>query len=528
MHSVWLIISFTVLALFGAITVLPILHKTTQTQQSKWPGSFWSAETLRSFGKMPLIFTLLSANILSGWAWGSAVSWLLITLIFGLLLLPLSNNGFASLDNQGRTNGTSHKVTHGLFLIASLSILIKIIVGLTMAFPEIGVAAMLFITLLALNRYSGRAALLLLIISLIGGAAISANISLTPNGPTWLLELLLSGFTLACLYSVNSNPASKTTLGIINGLGALIVAIAFIAAGLLYSGELSTINIPRAPALPLICLVLLLPGLLPGVDRSGSSKANFSTRRDAITSSHLLIFIVGIVIATAIISMSPSFVNAFSASPPSSPAGGLVNSVISGSIYSTWFAPETIVVHMIEQLLIALPIDPAFTYVSKYLAILILVLGIVQLAIKQLETSLKLFKTQTSTTAPINFIAPWLIAVAVVVAGLFAPDLSLWLACSCSFSVLILRDFCARSLLLSDTRPATRVYLSLSLVLLLSITIQLVYLAVSSGLQKQFSVSVIVVLLLLLYLLPLAEQAQNLVRKLKKTQSSALEDLKNL
>jgi hypothetical protein len=527
MNSVWLIISFTVLALFGAVTLLPTLHKTTQTQISVWPVSFWSIETLRIFGKMPLVFTLISANILSSWVWGSAVSWLLITFIFGLLLLPLSDYGFDSFDTHRLSNSWGYKIIHGLFLLASLSILIKIVIGLIMVFPEIGAAALLFLTLMAFNRNTNKMSLTLLILGLICGAIISANISLTVGGEIWLFELLLSSFVLVCLFSLSPNLASKTTLGILNGLGALIVVLTLIAAGLLHSGEFSALSTPSEPALPLICLALLLPGLLPGIDRSGRSKGNFSTISSAITSSHLLVYITGMVIIIAIISMSASFVNSFSVPPISSPSEELMNTVHIGDLYSASFAPEKIILSTIEQMLSALPIDEAFTHASKYVIILSLILGIVQLAIKQLETILGIFKPRTSANKPANFITPWLLGGMIVAAVMFTPDLSLWLACSCSFAVLIVQEFCNRSLRLSDASPATKVYLSLSLILIVSLAMQLLYLTVNFGLQKQFSVSGVVLLLLLLFMLQLIPKGRNLVSKLKKTQSSALEKLKS-
>jgi hypothetical protein len=532
MHSVWLIMAFTVLALFGAIAILPTLHKTTRTQFSTWPVSFWSLETLRTFGKAPLIFTLISANILSGWAWGSAVSWLLITLIFGLLLLPLTDYGFDKFDTRRPSNNWAHKITHSLFLIASLSILTKIVVGLVMVIPEIGATAMLFIILMALNRYSGKASLLLLTFGLICGAILSANISLTIDGEAWLFELLLSSSALACLFSLSVNRSSRTSLGILSGVGALIISLVFTTVGLLFSGELSPLNTPREPALPLICLALLLPGLLPGVERYGRSKAKFATIGNTITSSHLLVFIVGMVIVISIISMSSSFVNSFSNPPLSSAVEELVSTTLSGNLYSDSFAPETIMVSMIEQLLNALPIDDAYIQISKYVVILSLILGIVQLAIKQLETVLgisrSIFKPRSALNKPTNPIVPWALSGAIIAALMLAPALSLWLACSCSFAILIVHEFCTRSLKLSDTRPATRVYLSLSLILIVSLAFQLTYLMVSSGLQNQFGVTGIVFLLLMLFMLQLAPQSLNLANKLKKAQSSSLEELKNL
>ncbi len=532
MHSVWLITSFTVLALFGAIAILPTLHKSTRTQINTWSVSFWNLDTLRTFGKAPLIFTLISAHILSGWAWGSAVSWLLITLIFGLLLLPLTDFGFCNFNTRRPSNGWPHKLAHSLFLIASLSILTKIVVGLVIDVPEISIAAMLFIVLLALNRYSGKASLLLLIFSLISGAIINTNLTFTFDGETWLFELLLSSLTLACLLSLTRNLSSTAHLSILSGCGTMIVSLAFIVAGLLYSAEFSSLSTPNEPGLPLICLALLLPGLLPGIDRSARPKSGFTTIGSAITSSHLLIFIIGMVVVIAIISMSSSFGNSFSNPSAGSPVEKLLNTAQSGNLYSVAFAPEAIIINLIEQLLDALPIDEAFTQTSKYIVIMCLVLSIIQLAVNQLKTTLSIFegisKRRSLRIKHSNSIAPWAIGFAIVAALMFAPALNLWLACSCSFAILIVHEFCTRSLQLPDARPATRVYLSLSLVLVLSFALQLIYLTVHSGLQNQFGVTSIFFLLFTLFMLQLTPNALSLVTKLKKAQSSSLEELKNL
>ena len=128
MNSMWLIILFAVVTLFGAITVPPMLHKSMgmRDQNAYRRTGFWRIETLNIAGNTPLVFTLLCASIVGGWAWGVAAGWLLITLIMGLLLLPLLNHGFDGFDTQRSEKSWLYRLTHSLFLIASLSILIKI------------------------------------------------------------------------------------------------------------------------------------------------------------------------------------------------------------------------------------------------------------------------------------------------------------------------------------------------------------------------------------------------------------------
>ena len=182
-----------------------------------------------------------------------------------------------------------------------------------------------------------------------------------------------------------------------------------------------------------------------------------------------------------------------------------------------------------------LSFDNQYASIIEYLVVFSLVLGILQLALKQLESILQLVSSSFSpperADTKANWIAsatPWFISAVLTTTILFVPDLELWLSCSASFSVLIVHQFCTRSLKLSDSGPATRVYLSISLVLVMSLALQLIYLAVSSGLENRIIVTAISLVILLLHLLQTAPLVPVLINKLRKTGGSALAELNKL
>ena len=535
MNSMWLILLFAVVALFGAITVLPMLHKSMrmQDQDAYMRAGFWRIETLRIAGNTPLVFSLICASILAGWTWGVAASWLLIILILGLLLLPLLNHGFDGFDTQRSEQSWLYRLTHKLFLIASVSILIKIIVGILIGFPAAGGAAVLFVVLMAFNRYKGALSVLLLSVGLIACAIISSMLTPSLLGEPWLTRLILGGLAVASLFSINENRSLKTSISLFGGLGVMILLGVFIVSGLLHTNELTAsipAGDPERQALPLICLVLLLPGLLPGVNRTQKSGANFSTVGSTLTSSHLLFYIASILVAATIIAMPGPL--AESLLVPASDK--IVGPALSGSLYVASLAPEQLVVDLIKQLLTTITandaFNDAFTPALKFVVILSLLLNILQLAIKQLHTLLGLRRATAANdqadNRPTSLLAPWLISGVILAAMLHAPNLSLWLACSGSFAVLLVLEVCTQSTSLSENHPAARIYLALALSMVIGLALQFLFLAVTTGLEKYYVISGTTALVFTLFTLQVTPELLKVISKLKKTQTSALDEFK--
>ncbi|MBT5032303.1 MAG: hypothetical protein HOM55_08415 [Proteobacteria bacterium] len=535
MNSMWLIILFAVVTLFGAITVPPMLHKSMgmRDQNAYRRTGFWRIETLNIAGNTPLVFTLLCASIVGGWAWGVAAGWLLITLIMGLLLLPLLNHGFDGFDTQRSEKSWLYRLTHSLFLIASLSILIKIIVGLLIGFPAAGGAAVLFVVLMAFNRYNGALSGLLLSVGLIICAIISSMLTPSLLGEPWLIRLILGSLAVASLFSISENRSLKTSISLLGGLGVMILLGVFIVSGLLHTTELTAL-IPASDserqALPLICLVLLLPGLLPGVNRTQKSGANFSTVGSTLTSSHLLFYVASMLVAVSIIAMSGPLADS-SLAPASDK---IVGPVLSGSLYLDSLAPEQLVVDLIKQMLTTLTANDAFndtfTPALKFVVILSLLLNVLQLTIKQLHTLLGLRRATAADdkadNRPTSRVTPWLISGIILVATLHAPNLGLWLACSGSFAALLVLEVCTQATRLSENRPAARIYLALALSMVMGVALQFLYLAVTTGLEKYYVITGTTVLVFTLFTLQIAPELRKVISKLKKTQSSALDDFK--
>ena len=534
MNSMWLILLFAVVALFGAITVPPMLHKSMgmQDQDAYMRAGFWRIETLRIAGNTPLVFSLICASILGGWTWGFAASWLLIILILGLLLLPLLNHGFDGFDIQRSEKSWLYRLTHKLFLIASLSILIKIIVGLLIGFPAAGGAAVLFVGLMAFNRYNGALSVLLLSVGLLACAIISSMLRPLLLGEPWLTQLILGSLVVASLFSISENRSLKASISLLGGLGVMILLGVFIVSGLLHTNELTvaiSAGDSERQALPLICLVLLLPGLLPGVNRTQKSGANFSTVGSTLTSSHLLFYIASILVVVAIIGM-PGTLAESSLAPASDK---IVGPILSGSLYVESLAPEQLVVDLIKQMLTTYTandaFNDAFTPALIFVVILSLLLNALQLAIKQLHT-VRLWRATApndeADNRPTSLVAPWLISGVILVAMLHAPNLSLWLACSGSFAVLLVLEVCTQSTSLSENRPAARIYLALALSMVIGLALQFLFLAVTTGLEKYYFITGTTVLVFTLFILQIAPELRKVISNLKKTQTSALDEFK--
>ena len=515
MNGIWLVIGCALLVIFGAAAVLPMLQKSLPARSHIDARHISFSQGLSIFGEIPLILVMLAASLLSGWGWGASTAWLVLMLVLGLMLMPLLKHGISTFDTPEETPSFGYQFVQLIFALAVLVILAQVAQALLTAFPGAALGVLIFLATLLLGRYTGLPMLILSLLALLIGGLASSYLQVQFGGHfAWsagYAQLLITETTLwstlfvLVLYVVAKSGASSGRIIVAASIGVLALLALLVSGQIIAPASLAvsdTINTERAPALAYVCLFALLPGLLPGTNRSWGIGTNFSSAAKAVTSLHLLAYLASLVIIGSLVALYSQY-------------------PLPAALGDVMLDPGLIAVGLIGHIRQTADLFQLSPSALEYFGVLIVVVACLELGLKLVRTGSRVFKTKALRW--MHPVHPWLVGGLVIAACSIPHGINGWLVASISYAVLVIHELCKHIKDMDAQRTVSRFYMVLGLLLIIGITAQLIYFAVSSYLDQNFVWFAIAIYGLLFTGWNLVPAAPSIFKAIRSTPSSALD-----